>query len=115
MSPSNTASVAVRPTLHLVGRQLSAADLLAVSEWIRRNEAVIVGYWDGTIDTGVLVLVLRPWRRRPSREASRERNRAPQRHRRPIVPDDQSLSGNNRAAGGGLGRSELWRAARCPR
>ena len=60
MSPSNTASVAVRPTPHLVGGQLPAADLLAVSEWIRRNEAVIVGYWEGTIDTGELIQRLQP-------------------------------------------------------
>jgi hypothetical protein len=60
MSPSNTASVAVRPTPHLVGGQLSAADLLAVSEWIRRNEAVIIGYWEGSIDTGELIQRLRP-------------------------------------------------------
>jgi hypothetical protein len=60
MSPSNTASVAVRPTPHLLGGQLSPADLLAVSEWIRRNEAVILGYSDGKIDTGELFLLLRP-------------------------------------------------------
>jgi hypothetical protein len=45
----------VRPAPHLVAGQLSAADLRAVSEWIRLNEAVIVGYWDGTIDTGELI------------------------------------------------------------
>jgi hypothetical protein len=49
----------VRPVPHLVTGQLSAADLRAVSEWIRLNEAVIVGYWDGTIDTGELIQQLR--------------------------------------------------------
>jgi len=60
MALGNTASVAVRPTPHLVAGQLSAADMRAVSEWIRLNEAVIVGYWDGTIDTGELIQKLQP-------------------------------------------------------
>jgi hypothetical protein len=60
MSLGNTASVAVRPTPHLAAGQLSAADLRAVSEWIQLNEAVIVGYWDGTIDTGELIQQLQP-------------------------------------------------------
>jgi hypothetical protein len=60
MSPSNTVSVAVRPAPHLVAGQLSATDLRAVSQWIRLNEATIVGYWDGTIDTGELIQRLRP-------------------------------------------------------
>lgn len=59
-SPYNTASMAVRPTPRLAAGQLSAADLRAVSEWIRRNEPVIVGYWDGTIDTGELIQRLQP-------------------------------------------------------
>ena len=60
MALGNTASVAVRPTPHLVAGQLSAVDMRAVSEWIRLNEAVIVGYWDGTIDTGELIQKLQP-------------------------------------------------------
>jgi hypothetical protein len=60
MDPGNTASVAVRPTPHVVGGQLSAADLLAVSEWVRRNEAVIVDYWEGRIGTVELVQQLQP-------------------------------------------------------
>ena len=59
MSLSNTATVAVRPTPHLVAGQLSPPDLRAVSQWIQLNEAVIVGYWDGTIDTGELIQQLR--------------------------------------------------------
>ena len=59
MSLSNTATVAVRPTPHLVAGQLSPADLRAVNQWIQFNEAVIVGYWDGTIDTGELIQQLR--------------------------------------------------------
>jgi hypothetical protein len=60
MALGNTAPVAVRPTSHLVAGQLSAAALRAVSEWIRLNEAVIVGYWDGAIDTGELIQQLQP-------------------------------------------------------
>jgi len=60
MSPGNTASVAVRPAPHLVAGQLSAADLRAASDWIRLNEATIIGYWDGMIDTGELIQQLRP-------------------------------------------------------
>ncbi len=61
LSPGNTASVAVRPTPHLAaGQQLAAADLRAVSDWIRLNEAAIIGYWDGMIDTGELIQRLQP-------------------------------------------------------
>ena len=57
--PYNTASVAVRLAPHLVAGQLSPADLRAVSDWIRLNEAVIVDYWDGAIGTGELIRRLR--------------------------------------------------------
>ena len=60
MALGNTASVAVRPTPHLVAGQLSAVDMRAVSEWIRHNEGMIVSYWDGTIDTGELIQKLQP-------------------------------------------------------
>jgi hypothetical protein len=49
MSISNTAVVAVRPTPPIVAGQLSAADLRAVSDWIRLNEAAIVAHWEGQI------------------------------------------------------------------
>jgi hypothetical protein len=38
-------------TPRLVAGQLSAADLHAVSEWIRLNEAALLAYWDCQIDT----------------------------------------------------------------
>jgi hypothetical protein len=40
------ATVGVRPTPRLIAGQLSPADLQAVSDWIRLNEAALVGYWD---------------------------------------------------------------------
>jgi hypothetical protein len=46
MFPGNLATLAVRPTPRLIAGQLSAADLQAVSEWIRLNEAALVAYWD---------------------------------------------------------------------
>jgi hypothetical protein len=46
MLPGNLATVAVRPTPHLVAGQLSAADLRAVSDWIKLNEAALVDLWE---------------------------------------------------------------------
>ena|SRR5271166_5529681 len=64
MSIGNTATVAVRPTPRLVAGQLSAADMQAVSDWIRLNEAPLVDYWNGRIYTDELIQRLqRPPRR----------------------------------------------------
>jgi hypothetical protein len=49
MSISNTAVVAVRPTPRLVAGRLSSADLQAVSEWLRLDQAALVAHWDGQI------------------------------------------------------------------
>jgi hypothetical protein len=57
---ANMATVAVRPAPRLVAGQLSAADLQAVSEWIRLNEAALVAYWDSQIDTAEAIQRLRP-------------------------------------------------------
>jgi hypothetical protein len=46
MLPGNLATVAVRPAPRLVAGQLSPADLQAVSEWIRLNEAALVAHWN---------------------------------------------------------------------
>jgi hypothetical protein len=43
-----------------VAGQPPAADLQAVSEWIRLNEAALVAYWDCQIDTAELIQWLRP-------------------------------------------------------
>jgi hypothetical protein len=51
---SDSASVTVRPTPQLIG-DLDAADLRLVSEWIELNRAVIVDYWDDTIDLDELL------------------------------------------------------------
>jgi hypothetical protein len=57
---ANVATVAVRPAPRLVAGQLSPADLQAVSDWIRLNEAALVPYWDCQIDTAELIQRLRP-------------------------------------------------------
>jgi len=51
MNPANTAVVAVRPTPRLVAGHLAAADERAVFQWASQNEAALVAYWDGQIDT----------------------------------------------------------------
>jgi hypothetical protein len=49
MSIRNTAVVAVRAVPRLVAGRLSSADLQAVGDWLRLNEAALVAHWDGQI------------------------------------------------------------------
>jgi len=57
---ANMATVAGHPAPRLVAGQLSVADLQAVSDSIRLNEAALVAYWDRQIDTAELIQRLRP-------------------------------------------------------
>ena len=59
MLPGNLAVVAVLPAPRLVAGNLSPADLGAVSEWVRLNEAVLVDYWEYRISTLQLIQQLR--------------------------------------------------------
>jgi hypothetical protein len=59
MLPGNLATVGVRPTPRLIAGRLSAADLQAVSEWIRLNETALVAYWEYQISTAGLMQQLR--------------------------------------------------------
>jgi hypothetical protein len=59
MLPGNLAVVAVRPAPRLVAGNLSPADLRAVSDWIRLNEAALVDYWEYRISTAQFVQRLR--------------------------------------------------------
>jgi hypothetical protein len=59
MLPGNLATVAVCPTPRLIAGQLSAADIQAVSEWVRLNEAALVAYWEYQISTAGLMQQLR--------------------------------------------------------
>jgi len=60
MNIDKTAVVALRPTAHLVAGRLSAEDQRLVFEWLRLNEAVVIGYWDGDLDTAELIQKLKP-------------------------------------------------------
>jgi hypothetical protein len=60
MSIANTATVAVRPAPRLLAGRLSPADMQAVSEWLRLNEAALADYWEGRIYTDELIQRLRP-------------------------------------------------------
>lgn len=60
MNIDNTAVVGVRPAPHLVAGRLSSDDERLVAEWIKINEAPIVAYWDGNIDTAELIQNLKP-------------------------------------------------------
>jgi hypothetical protein len=57
---ANMATVAVRPAPRLVAGQLSAADLQAVSKWIRLNESALVAHRGCQIDTAELIQRLPP-------------------------------------------------------
>jgi hypothetical protein len=59
MDPGDLAVIGVRPTPRLITGHLSAADLRAVSDWIRLNEAVLIDYWEERIFTDELLLRLR--------------------------------------------------------
>ena len=59
MLPGNLAAVAVRPAPRLVAGNLSPADMSAVSEWIRLNEAALIDYWEYRISTAQLIQQLR--------------------------------------------------------
>jgi hypothetical protein len=51
MNPSNTAVVGVRPSPHMIAGSLSPEDEKVVFQWISMNEAALIKYWEGEIDT----------------------------------------------------------------
>ena len=55
IDPTHTAVFGIRPSPGLISGHLSAADQRVVSDWITLNEAAIVEYWDGVIDTTELL------------------------------------------------------------
>lgn len=59
IDPSHTAVFWVRPTPGLISGYLSTSDQHVVSDWIKLNEAAIIEYWDGVIDTDELLGRLR--------------------------------------------------------
>ena len=55
IDPSHTAVFGVLPAPGLASGYLSAADQRAVSDWSKLNEAAIIEYWNGVIDTSELL------------------------------------------------------------
>jgi hypothetical protein len=55
IDPSHTVVFGVRPAPTLISGLVPATDQRAVSDWIKLNEAAIVDYWNGMIDTGELL------------------------------------------------------------
>jgi hypothetical protein len=51
IDPSHTAVFGVLPSPGSISGYLSAADQRMVADWITLNEAALVEYWDGVIDT----------------------------------------------------------------
>ena len=59
MDIANTAVVGIRPRPRLIAGQLSPDDQRAVFRWVSLNEAALVAYWEGQIDTIQLGQLLR--------------------------------------------------------
>jgi hypothetical protein len=51
MNPANTAVVAVRPSPRVIAGRLTSDDQRVVFSWVSLNEAALVAYWNGQIDT----------------------------------------------------------------
>jgi len=51
MNIAHTAVVGVRPTPQVITGHLSPDDRQAVFEWVSLNNAALVAYWEGRIDT----------------------------------------------------------------
>ena len=48
---NDMAVVGIRPTPTLIEGPLDGASLKLVQQWITLNEATLIGYWDGELDT----------------------------------------------------------------
>jgi hypothetical protein len=59
MDPGNLAVVALRPNIHVVAGQLSAADLDAIRQWVDLSWDTILAHWEERIDGAELVQRLR--------------------------------------------------------
>jgi hypothetical protein len=59
-SESEMASVAIRPTVHVVEGEIDPTDLLLLSTWIDLNRDVLIQYWNGDIDTKDALDAIRP-------------------------------------------------------
>ncbi len=59
MDPTDLVSVSIRPSPRAIDGQLPPEVMQAVSEWVVTNEAALVDYWNGAIDTIELAARLR--------------------------------------------------------
>jgi len=59
MNIANTAVVALRPQPRVVTGQLLSTDEQVVFAWVTLNEAALVAYWEGRVDTAGLIGRLR--------------------------------------------------------
>lgn len=62
--PAELISVAIRPSVHVIGGgSLSPQDLVLLTDWIELNREVILKYWDGEIEyTEDAIAALKPLR-----------------------------------------------------
>jgi hypothetical protein len=51
MTVSNTATVGIRPSPHVIAGQLSTEDERAIFAWASLNANALVDYWEGRVDT----------------------------------------------------------------
>jgi hypothetical protein len=61
-SEREMASVAIRPTVHVVEGHISVPDLSLLSTWITLNHNALVQHWKGEIDTQDALNAIRPLR-----------------------------------------------------
>ena len=59
MDPTDLVSVSVRPSPRAIDGELPPEVMQAVAAWIAANEAALMDYWDGAIDTIELASRLR--------------------------------------------------------
>ena len=59
MDPGDLAVVGLRPNVHVVAGQLSAADLDGIRRWVDLNWDAILAHWEERIDGAELVQLLR--------------------------------------------------------
>ena len=49
--PEEMVSVGIRPTVHVIEGEIDTRDLGLLEAWIKLNQATLLAYWEGDIDT----------------------------------------------------------------
>ncbi|RYG08889.1 MAG: DUF4160 domain-containing protein [Caulobacteraceae bacterium] len=60
MDVDDLAVVGIRPTATLIDGPLDPASLKLIQRWIALNESVLIGYWNGDLDTAEMIQGLEP-------------------------------------------------------